>query len=248
MTKKTKKTSAGAAKPKVEPKPTRPRRKPSSMNHSSDAPPAPAPSNQLPPRSKHDPEVIHDGDGIPLLAPGGLGGGGGTERPPISAAADDVLPNERLGTDVGYKNPPREHQFKKGQSGNPSGRSKKPRLPKHLGNQTNAISLELLGELNSIMMHGMPSEVPTGHFAGAKLLARVMFRDAMTKDGGYARKRLVGLYYDEKRDLEEFRAKDRRELEADQMREQIQMMMNPNTTDEDMERAIKRWGEELDGI
>lgn len=187
-------------------------------------------------------EVLHDGDGIPLLAPAGSDVGG----KPSSNHITENDSNDDSDGNVGYKNPPRGHQFKKGQSGNPSGRRKKPKLPRHLGNQSDAISIALVRELNNIMMHGMPGGAPTGPYNGARMLARIVFRDAMTKDGGYARKRLLELYYDDKRHLDEFKPKDREELEMDRIHEQFKLMSDPRTTDADITRAIKRWEDEED--
>jgi hypothetical protein len=44
-------------------------------------------------------------------------------KPPISALADDTL-SSRSNYEVGYGKPPRQHQFRRGQSGNPKGRQK----------------------------------------------------------------------------------------------------------------------------
>ena len=97
------------------------------------------------------------------------------------------------------------------------------------------------------MMNGMPGDAPTSPYNGAKMLARIVFRDAMTKDGGYARKRLFGLYYDDKRHLDEFKTKDHGELEMVRIQEQIKLILDPRTTDADVTRAIKNWEqEELD--
>lgn len=41
-----------------------------------------------------------------------------------SSISEDVLDEHRYKNPVGYKNPPKEHQWKKGQSGNPKGRPK----------------------------------------------------------------------------------------------------------------------------
>ena len=53
---------------------------------------------------------------------------------------------------VGYKNPPKEHQFKKGQSGNPNGR------PKGSGN-TLALAENILNERVSVREGGVQKEV-----------------------------------------------------------------------------------------
>ena len=57
-----------------------------------------------------------------------------------------ILGRHHYGEKVGYKNPPKKYQFKKGQSGNPKGRPKKPK-PKTL---KEAMILTLNGDIKSM--------------------------------------------------------------------------------------------------
>lgn len=73
---------------------------------------------------------------------------------------------------VGYKNPPKEHQFKKGQSGNPAGRKPKPK-PVSL---MEAVKLELT-KMVDITEDGKVIKVPF-----YSVLAKRMVADAVKND------------------------------------------------------------------
>lgn len=72
----------------------------------------------------------------------------------------DEFNNENQGheTDyeVGYKRPPREHQFKKGQSGNPKGRRKKPKpIPRNFDTDVRNEFKEIV----SVQVGGKPEQM-----------------------------------------------------------------------------------------
>lgn len=73
---------------------------------------------------------------------------------------------------VGYKNPPKEHQFKKGQSGNPKGRKPKP-IPVSL---KEAIGLELTREME-ITENGKRIKVPVYSALAKKIVLNSMKDD-----------------------------------------------------------------------
>ncbi|OLA72411.1 MAG: hypothetical protein BHW62_10200 [Acinetobacter sp. CAG:196_36_41] len=79
---------------------------------------------------------------------------------------------------VGYKNPPKSTQFKKGQSGNPAGRKKKP-VPKSL---LEAMLLELSDTI-TIKENGKSAKMPK-----FELLAKAMVNDAIKNEKGPSRK------------------------------------------------------------
>lgn len=83
--------------------------------------------------------------------------------------------------EVGYKKPPKETQFKKGQSGNPSGRKKKP-IPKSL---REAIILEL-AESVTIKENGKAVKMPK-----YELLAKAIINDAIKSEKGNSRKIVI---------------------------------------------------------
>lgn len=79
---------------------------------------------------------------------------------------------------VGYKNPPKSTQFKKGQSGNPAGRKKKP-VAKSL---REALMLELADTI-TIRENGKSVKLPK-----YTLLAKTIVNDAIKNDKGTSRK------------------------------------------------------------
>jgi len=165
---------------------------------------------------------------------GGAGRGDGSgrrEKPPTSTPEPTPRPR------VGYKTPPVEAQFKKGQSGNPAGKRKKRHLPRHVGNQIDAVTIAFIEELNHIMMHGIPKTPPKGHYAGAKLFARMFYRDATTKDG-YARKRLYALYHEDRKYLDAFRTKDKSVADAEDLSKMIKAVYDPTLTQEEFDQLL----------
>jgi hypothetical protein len=74
--------------------------------------------------------------------------------------------------DVGYRRPPRQHRWKPGQSGNPAGRPRRPKLapPSDL---TDGLAKALLKE-RRVLMDGREMMVPT-HVAFAEALLRDYF-------------------------------------------------------------------------
>ena len=83
--------------------------------------------------------------------------------------------------EVGYKKPPKETQFKKGQSGNPSGRKKKP-IPKSLHE---AIVLEL-ADVVTIRENGKTVKI-----LKYELLAKAIINDAIKSEKGNSRKIVI---------------------------------------------------------
>lgn len=79
---------------------------------------------------------------------------------------------------VGYKNPPKDTRFKKGQSGNPAGRKKKP-IPKSLHE---AKMLELADSV-TLKENGKVAKMPK-----YALLAKAIINDAIKNEKGYSRK------------------------------------------------------------
>jgi Family of unknown function (DUF5681) len=52
------------------------------------------------------------------------------------------MPKDNGDYDVGYRKPPREYRFQEGQSGNPSGRKRKPKIDKSATDMLRAILAE----------------------------------------------------------------------------------------------------------
>ena len=108
---------------------------------------------------------------------------------------------------VGYKNPPKEHQFKKGQSGNPAGRKPKPK-PVSL---MEAVKLELT-KLVDITEDGKVIKVPF-----YSVLAKRIVADAVKNDK--ASRKLI-MEYLAKEDLQ-LSKKVLEEREADKNKEDL---------------------------
>lgn len=178
------------------------------------------------------PAAHNNANGAPALSVSGSGKGKPPRQPPASSS--NPTPRRR----GGYKTPPVDKQFQPGQSGNPAGRRKKPRLPSHVGNQINSVTSAIITELNHIMMHGVPTKPPRGPYAGAKLFARMFFRDATTKDG-YARRCLFALYHENRRDLDIFQAKDKHQREAENAFKIAAAIANPTLTDKEYDQVIQ---------
>lgn len=177
------------------------------------------------------PAANGDADTAPASSERGSGGG----RPPRKPPVDSSSTPPRRG---GYRTPPIDTQFKPGQSGNPAGRRKKPKLPRHVGNQINAVTVAIITELNHIMMHGLPTEPPKKPYAGAKLFARMFYRDATTKDG-YARRCVFALYHEKRNDLDIFKAKDIHQREAENAFKMAAAIANPTLTEEEYDQVIQ---------
>ncbi|WP_301082113.1 DUF5681 domain-containing protein [Thomasclavelia cocleata] len=79
---------------------------------------------------------------------------------------------------VGYKNPPKDTRFKKGQSGNPAGRKKK-LIPKSLHE---AIMLELA---DSVTIKDNGKTIKMSKY---ELLGKAIVNDAIKNEKGYSRK------------------------------------------------------------
>ena len=76
-------------------------------------------------------------------------------------------------TKRGYKNPPKEHQFKKGKSGNPKGRPRKQRQPSSdLGLDLIASLHHELGKTISVQENGQHKEVTKLDAFSAQLVAQ----------------------------------------------------------------------------
>lgn len=79
---------------------------------------------------------------------------------------------------VGYKNPPKDTRFKKGQSGNPAGRKKKP-IPKSLHESI----MQELADSITINEHGKAVKM-----SKYELLGKAIVNDAIKNEKGYSRK------------------------------------------------------------
>lgn len=82
------------------------------------------------------------------------------------------LKKRKANYDIGYGKPPKEHQFKPGQSGNPKGRPKKPKTIKE------ALQKAIAAELVSRNGEGEVIKINC-----AEALAKKTIADAISKDG-----------------------------------------------------------------
>jgi hypothetical protein len=93
----------------------------------------------------------------------------GNQGQPGNATPVDSTPQSEEETDaedrVGYKKPPKEHQFRQGQSGNPRGRPKRAR-------NLNTFLIEVLNEPTLVREGGRTRKIPKGHALVRNLMAK----------------------------------------------------------------------------
>ena len=136
---------------------------------------------------------------------------------------------------VGYKRPPKEHQFKPGQSGNPTGRRKKPQRAMMV---PDSAAKAFMSELSSLMVAKGPLKGSAMQdLTGAAALARMVMKDALTKDGP-ARRYMFRLFIDRYLDSPEFKEKGPREVEAETFRRLLHALVDPKVSEDDMERIF----------
>lgn len=91
----------------------------------------------------------------------------------VIKGADTPIPEER----VGYKNPPRETRFKKGQSGNPYGRPKKKKEPP---TTARGYAAEALSHEATVVFDGKPTKATLIKVATMKLAQKAAQGDRLS--------------------------------------------------------------------
>lgn len=175
------------------------------------------------------------------------------DDPPIEPAMQDAPPHTkpRLGAscklpdpalssesddEVGYKKPPKKNRFKKGQSGNPSGKKKLKK--RHPGNQIDGVSRAMFRELNDLLTDEGPTKPVTGKFWRARQFARIML-DAAGEGDKWARREIWEFYVGRRTDSDLFKKKDGSTAGAEMLATMARAMFDPTITPDAMEELVK---------
>ena len=96
---------------------------------------------------------------------------------------------------IGYKSPPKEHQFKRGQSGNPNGRPRKIKQPKRDDSQAAMLeraaneTIMVRGEemtMQELSIHALQRKAATGDTRAIALLAKLRAEAGIGMKPGFA--------------------------------------------------------------
>ena len=96
---------------------------------------------------------------------------------------------------IGYKSPPKEHQFKRGQSGNPNGRPRKIKQPKRDDSQAAMLeraaneTIIVRGEemtMQELSIHALQRKATTGDPRAIALLAKLRAEAGIGMKPGFA--------------------------------------------------------------
>lgn len=164
---------------------------------------------------------------------------------PTTSASNHDAPSletsEGNGDDeVGYKKPPKKNQFRKGQSGNPSGKRvfTLPTLGndlEDLGDETVETIVKLLsGRVRDLNL--APDDLVTTAFA------KTFITEAFKKDGAF-RKTIQATLVDRPLKSEKFKAKDYGEIEADLLRLMAHAIYDPGVSEEDVTAILREANE-----
>jgi hypothetical protein len=129
----------------------------------------------------------------------------------------------------GYKNPPKETQFKKGQSGNPRGRPPKVELP--IGNDLVVIGEEIVMEIADLMRGRVSDLQIRADDSVTTAFAKTMVAESFRSDGG-PRRFIIAEFVQKPLKSEKFAPRDIGMMEAEIMRKLTNAIVDPTLTDE----------------
>lgn len=137
--------------------------------------------------------------------------------------------------ETGYGKPPKSKRFKKGQSGNPSGKRKQATPPP--GNRLQNIGHEVVDEMTEIL-HGQVTDLqvhPDDLVTTA--LAKIVVGDGLKKDGT-ARKFILSQFLEKPLQSDRLRPVDPREEEAQILQKMMSAIMDPGLTEEEFNETL----------
>lgn len=156
--------------------------------------------------------------------------GDGEDHPPPQAVVDAWYDCKEDDPPVGYKSPPKKHQFKEGQSGNPSGGRKPRELP--TGNLLQHLGQEIVDEFMDLMQGDISDLTLAPNDAVTTGLAKTLIADTFKREGT-ARKFVMNHFMDRPLQSDRLAPVDPREEEANILRKMMQSILDPDFTDED---------------
>lgn len=156
------------------------------------------------------------------------------DHPAVQAFYDGADEDEH----VGYKNTPKKTRYKKGQSGNPSGKRKVPIMPP--GTVNSLIGKTIL-EAMSDLMRSSVSDLPVQEDDNvATALAKRLVTDAV-KNEGRSRTLLIDYYVEPQRTADRYQQRDQSAVDAKMLGELAQTILDPTITDEEITEKLGRW-------
>ncbi len=155
------------------------------------------------------------------------------DHPAVRAFYDGEHKDEGMG----YKKPPKKHQFPKGQSGNPSGKRKpqvmQPGAINSLIGKT--IFEEISGSLRSLVRS---LEVLEDDNAATALAKRIV-ADGLRKEGR-SRTFLIECFVEPERNADRYKQLDHRAIDAKVLGEMARAIIDPTMNDEDVTEMMDR--------
>jgi hypothetical protein len=155
------------------------------------------------------------------------------DHPAVRAFYDEEHEDER----VGYKKPPKKHQFTKGQSGNPSG-TRKPQVMQP-GAINSLIGKTILEEISGSLSSPVRSLEVLEDDNAATALAKRIVADGLRKEGR-SRALLIDYYVEPERNADRYKQLDHSAATARMLGEMAQALIDPTMNDEDITDMMNR--------
>lgn len=137
---------------------------------------------------------------------------------------------------VGYKRPPKKHQWKKGQSGNPSGARKTPTIPP--GNALALLGNHICEAMGDALATPLAELTPRPSDPAAIALSKMVVTDAIRRDG-HSRKFIIKMFVESQQGADRYKVIDDGVTGARQIQDFINLILDPNSDESDLEKLGK---------